>query len=212
MRCRGSACEAVAVGFALTGPSLTLRPPQPGDAEALLELASDPEVTRWFSWGPYTDIEQPREYIERCAWQRERGEQLDLLIIDREKGPAGITGLSELSYRDRRCIVGTWLGADFWGTQVNRESKAMIAYLGFELLGMNRIGSYSNPENERSTSALEAVGYSREGVLSQWHRHGERYLDVNIFGMLRDDWRASEQAEIEISSEGTPPSAFLQGL
>ena len=204
------ACEAIQVGFALIGPSLTLRPPEPGDAEALLALASDAEVTRWFSWGPYTDIEQPREYIERCAWQRERGEQLDLLIIDRERGPAGITGLSELSYRDRRCIVGTWLGADFWGTQVNRESKAMIAHLGFELLGMNRIGSYSNPENERSTRALEAVGYSREGELRQWHRHSERYLDVNVFGMLRDEWRASEQAEIEISSEGTPPSAFLQ--
>ena len=187
-----------------------MRPPRPGDAEALLALASDPDVTRWFSWGPYNDIAQPREYIERCAWQRERGEQLDLLIIDREKGPAGITGLSEFSYRDRRCIVGTWLGADFWGTQVNRESKAIIAHLGFELLGMNRIGSYSNPENERSTSALEAVGYAREGVLRQWHRHNERYPDVNVFGMLRDDWRASEQAGIEISSEGTPPSAFLQ--
>ncbi|CAB4342850.1 unannotated protein [freshwater metagenome] len=95
---------------------------------------------------------------------------------------------------------------------MNRESKAMIAHLGFELLGMNRIGSYSNPENERSTSALEAVGYSREGVLRQWHRHGESYLDVNIFGMLRDDWRASEQASIAISCEGTPPRAFLQGL
>ena len=78
---------------------MTLRPPQPGDADALLALASDAEVTRWFSWGPYTDVEQPRAYIERCAWQRERGEQLDLLIIDRERGPAGITGLSEFNYR-----------------------------------------------------------------------------------------------------------------
>ena len=198
------------MGFSLIGPSLTLRPPQQDDAAALLELASDPEVTRWFSWGPYTEIEQPLAYIERCAGQRELGEQLDLLIIDHELGPAGITGLSEFNFRDRRCIVGTWLGADFWGTHVNRESKAMVAHLGFELLGMNRIGSYSNPQNERSTSALEAVGYSREGVLRQWHRHGARYLDVNIFGMLREEWLASEQAEIEVVSEGTPPSAFLQ--
>jgi len=202
----------MAVAFSLIGPSLTLRPPEPGDAEALLALASEPEVTRWFSWGPYTDIEQPREYIERCVGQRERGEQLDLLIIDSKQGPAGITGLSEFSYRDRRCSVGTWLGADFWGTQVNRESKAMIARLGFDLLGMNRIGSYSNPENVRSTRALEAVGYSREGVLRQWHRHREQYLDVNVFGMLRDDWRASQQAEIEVILEGSLPRAFLQGI
>ena len=61
------------MAFALHGPTLTLRPPEPGDAAALLELASDPEVTRWLSWGPYTAIDQPLAYIERCAAQREAG-------------------------------------------------------------------------------------------------------------------------------------------
>ncbi len=188
---------------------MTLRPPEPDDGEALLALASETEVTRWFSWGPYTAIEQPLAYIERCAAQRESGERLDLLIIDGERGPAGITGLSEFSRRDRRAVVGTWLGVDFQGTQVNRESKALIAKLGFELLGLNRISSYSNPENERSTSALEAVGYRREGVLRRWHRHDQNFLDVNIFGLLRDDWLGSDQAAIELKVEGSPPAAFL---
>ncbi len=188
---------------------MTLRPPEPNDGEALLALASEAEVTRWFSWGPYTAIEQPLAYIERCAAQRESGERLDLLIIDGERGAAGITGLSEFSRRDRRAVVGTWLGVDFQGTQVNRESKALIAKLGFELLGLNRISSYSNPENERSTSALEAVGYRREGVLRQWHRHDQNFLDVNIFGLLRDDWLGSDQAAIELNVEGSPPAAFL---
>ncbi len=188
---------------------MTLRPPEPDDGEALLALASEAEVTRWFSWGPYTAIEQPLAYIERCAAQRESGERLDLLIIDGERGAAGITGLSEFSRRDRRAVVGTWLGVDFQGTQVNRESKALIAKFGFELLGLNRISSYSNPENERSTSALEAVGYRREGVLRRWHRHDQNFLDVNIFGLLRDDWLGSDQAAIELKVEGSPPAAFL---
>ncbi len=188
---------------------MTLRPPEPDDGEALLALASEAEVTRWFSWGPYTAIEQPLAYIERCAAQRESGERLDLLIIDGERGAAGITGLSEFSRRDRRAVVGTWLGVDFQGTQVNRESKALIAKFGFELLGLNRISSYSNPENERSTSALEAVGYRREGVLRRWHRHDQNFFDVNIFGLLRDDWLGSDQAAIELKVEGSPPAAFL---
>ena len=50
--------------FALHGPTLTLRPPVAADADVLLALASDAEVTRWFSWGPYTTIEQPLAYIE----------------------------------------------------------------------------------------------------------------------------------------------------
>ncbi|HEX2103798.1 MAG TPA: GNAT family N-acetyltransferase [Solirubrobacteraceae bacterium] len=195
--------------IALHGPSLTLRPPVPEDAPALLELAGDPDVTRWFSWGPYTAIEEPLRYIERLEGQRERGEQLDLLVVHREQGPAGITGLSEFSGRDRRCVVGTWFGRRFWGTGANRESKAMIAHLAFAVLGMHRLGSYSNPENVRSTRALLGVGFRQEGVLRHWHRHGERWLDVNVFGMLRAEWEDGPLRDVRVDVEGEPPAAFV---
>jgi [ribosomal protein S5]-alanine N-acetyltransferase len=195
--------------IALHGPSLTLRPPVPEDAPALLELAGDPDVTRWFSWGPYTTLEQPLQYIERLAAQRERGEQLDLLVVHREHGPAGITGLSEFSGRDHRCVVGTWFGRHFWGTGVNRESKAVVAHLAFAVLGMHRLGSYSNPENVRSTKALIGVGFRQEGVLRHWHRHGERWLDVNVFGMLRAEWDEGPLRDVVVEVEGDPPPAFV---
>jgi [ribosomal protein S5]-alanine N-acetyltransferase len=195
--------------IALHGPTLTLRPPEPSDAPALLELAGDPEVTRWFSWGPYTSLDQPLAYIERLAGQRERGEQLDLLIVHGEHGPAGITGLNEFSVRDLRCMVGTWFGRRFWGTGANRESKALVAHLAFAVLGMHRLGSYSNPENVRSTKALLGVGFRHEGVLRHWHRHGDAYLDVNVFGMLRADWETGPLADVPVAVEGEAPPAFV---
>jgi ribosomal-protein-alanine N-acetyltransferase len=195
--------------IALHGPTLTLRLPEPDDAPVLLELAGDPEVTRWFSWGPYTTIDQPRAYIDRLEGQRERGEQLDFLILHRDHGPAGITGLSEFSTRDLRCMVGTWFGRAFWGTGANRESKALIAHLAFEVLKMHRLGSYSNPDNERSTKALLGVGFTHEGVLRHWHRHGDDYFDVNVFGMLKTDWEQGPLADIPISVTGEPPPAFV---
>lgn len=191
------------------GPTLDLRLPCVDDAEALLELASDPEVTRWFSWGPYTSVAEPRAYIERLAGQRARGEQLDLLIEHRAAGAAGITGLSEFSARDRRCIVGTWLGRRFWRTGANRESKALVAHLAFSVLGLERLGAYSNPENDRSTKALLALGFEHEGVLRRFHRHDERYLDVNVFGLLRGEWEAGPLSSVPVSVEGAPPAAFV---
>jgi RimJ/RimL family protein N-acetyltransferase len=197
--------------IALHGPTLTLRPPEPGDAAALLALAGDPEVTRWFSWGPYTSVDQPLRYVEDCAVRRERGEQLDLLVVHRERGPAGITGLSELSERDRRCMVGTWLGRAFWGTGTNRESKALVAHLAFAVLGMHRIGAYSNPANVASTKALLRIGFRHEGVLRGWHRHGDRHHDVNVFGLLRAEWEAGPLAAVPVTVEGAPPAAFERG-
>jgi [ribosomal protein S5]-alanine N-acetyltransferase len=194
--------------IALHGPTLSLRLPEPDDAAALLELAGDAEVTRWFSWGPYTTIEQPLRYLDRLAGQRERGEQIDLLVVHREHGPAGITGLNEFSPRDLRCMVGTWFGRRFWGTGANRESKALVAHLAFAVLGMHRLGSYSNPDNVRSTKALLGVGFRHEGVLRHWHRHGEDYYDVHVFGMLRSDWETGPLAEIPVTVEGAAPPAF----
>jgi len=199
------------VAFALKGPTLTLRPPEPKDAPALLELAGDPEVTRWFSWGPYTDEGQALAWIERCERQREEGVHLDLLIVDRERGPAGVTGLSEFSARDLRCVVGTWLGTAFQGTGVNRESKAIITRLAFDHLGMHRVGSYSNPENERSTRALLGIGFTQEGVLRDWHRHDGQWLDVNVFGLLAGDWEQGPLAEVPVELEGELPPAFPRG-
>ena len=197
--------------IALHGPTLTLRLPEPDDAPALLELAGDPEVTRWFSWGPYTTLDQPRRYIDRLEGQRRRGEQLDFIVVHREHGPAGVTGLSEFSTRDLRCMVGTWFGRAFWGTGANRESKALIAHLAFVVLGMHRLGSYSNPDNERSTKALLGVGFTHEGVLHHWHRHGDDYFDVNVFGMLRSDWESGPLADVPVTVTGEPPPAFLAG-
>ena len=181
------------------------------DAPALLELAGDPEVTRWFSWGPYTSIDQPLHYIDGLEAWRDTGEQLDFLVVHREHGPAGITGLNEFSPRDLRCMVGTWLGRRFWGTGANRESKALVAHLAFAVLGMHRLGSYSNPDNVRSTRALLGVGFTQEGVLRHWHRHGDDYYDVNVFGMLRSDWESGPLADVPVEVEGEAPSAFVAG-
>jgi ribosomal-protein-alanine N-acetyltransferase len=196
----------------LRGPTLSLRIPTECDAAGLLSLASDPEVTRWFSWGPYTSIEQPRRFIAGLEAERRDGVKLDLLVVHHERGPAGITGLYEVSPRDRRCVCGTWFGREFWGTGANRESKALLQHLAFEVLGMHRLGSYSNPRNERSTRALQGVGLRHEGILRGFHRHGDAFLDVNVFGLLRADWESSAlRAEFAdaIVVDGEPPAAFV---
>jgi ribosomal-protein-alanine N-acetyltransferase len=202
---------ARAAHLAVHGPTLTLRPPTAADAPALLALAGDPEVTRWFSWGPYTSIEEPLGYIARQAQRREDGVQLDLLIEHREGGPVGVIGLSELSVRDRRAMVGTWLGRAWWGTGVNAEAKALIFHLAFRWCGLVRVGAYSDVANARSRTALSKVGLLHEGILRGWHRHGDVQKDVNVHGLLVADWERSRLHDVPVRVEGAVPDAFVVG-
>jgi ribosomal-protein-alanine N-acetyltransferase len=197
--------------FALTGPTLRVRIPRDEDAAALYAEASDPQVTRWFSWGPYSSEAEARAYLARLPRQREQGEHLDLVVEHLDAGPIGISGLSEFAPRDRRATVGTWLGRTWWGTGANQESKALICHLAFALLGLERVGAYSNVEHERSQRALERIGFQREGVLRRYHRHGGRALDVVIFGLLRADWEAGPLAGVAVHVAGAPPPAFVVG-
>jgi [ribosomal protein S5]-alanine N-acetyltransferase len=195
----------------VTGPTLTLRYATAEDAPRLFELASDPLVTQWFSWGPYESLDQPESYIAGLEGKRERGELLDFLVVHPEAGPIGVTGLSELAARDRRATVGSWFGREWWGSGANRESKAMITAVAFRELGLDRVTAWANTRNGRSQVALERAGFRREGVLRGWHRHGDEVHDVVVFRMLRGDWERSPLAEVPVQVTGSPPAAFAAG-
>ena len=190
------------------GPGLTLRYATAADAAAMFELARDPEVTRFFAWG-YEQIEQAQEWIAALPRKRAAGELLDFLVVHREHGPIGVTGLSELSRRDRRATVGTWFGREHWGTGANAESKAMVAALAFQRLGLERLTAYTSVGNPRSQTALERSGFSREGVLRAFHRHPSGVHDVVVFGLLRADWEASALPEVPVEIAGDPPATFV---
>ena len=190
------------------GPALTLRYATAADAAAMFELARDPEVTRFFAWG-YERIEQAQEWIAALPRKRAAGELLDFLVVHREHGPIGVTGLSELSRRDRRATVGTWFGREHWGTGANAESKAMVAALAFQRLGLERLTAYTSVGNPRSQTALERSGFSREGVLRAFHRHPSGVHDVVVFGLLRADWEASPLREVPVEIAGDPPATFV---
>ena len=193
----------------VSGPRLSLRYAVPDDAPRLFELACDPAVTRFFSWGPYTTLSQPEAYIISLAARREAGELLDFLIVDPVDGPIGVTGLSEVARRDRRATVGSWLGHRWWGSGANFEAKAMISALAFDGLGVERLTAWANTRNGRSQRALERIGFRREGVLNAWHRHGDDVHDVVIFGMVRAAWERSPLHDVPVAIEGTAPPAFI---
>ncbi len=191
------------------GPNLSLRVLGEGDVPALFELGSHPDVSRFFSWGPYRSADEAAAYVESLDRQRETGERLELGIESNEGELLGITGLSEFSRRDRRAVLGTWLGRGHWGSGANRESKALLLALAFGPLGLLRVTALASPQNVRSVAALQRLGFVHEGVLRGWHVHGGVPRDVSVLRMLLDEWERTPLAEVPVTVEGEPPAQFV---
>jgi ribosomal-protein-alanine N-acetyltransferase len=197
-------------GFQVVGPEHLLRFATLDDAQQLFDLARDPAVTRFFSWGPYQSIDEPIAYIKSLKPKRDSGALLEFVIVERATGEIqGVTGLTEFSPRDRRAVVGSWMGHRHWGSGVNQASKSLVLALGFRRLGLNRVSAYSHVDNGRSATALERIGFHPEGVLKSWHWHGGEPQDVTIHCMLKDQYGHTAMADDQIEFDGDPPQPFL---
>jgi ribosomal-protein-alanine N-acetyltransferase len=191
------------------GTDLSLRYARPEDAARLFALASDEEVTQFFSWGPYRSESQAVDYVANLARKRADGSRLEFVIDHREAGVIGVTGLSEFSLRDRRAVVGTWHGREWWGSGANRQSKTLVLALAFAGLRLGRVTAWCGADNGRSQTALERLGFVHEGVLRQWHVHDGEPKDVISYSMLRGEWEQSALAREPFEIAGRIPPQFV---
>jgi ribosomal-protein-alanine N-acetyltransferase len=195
------------IELAAAGPNLILRFATAADAPRFYALASSPEVTRFFSWS-YEAPADAEAWIAGLPAKRESGELLDFAIEHREHGVIGSTGFAEHSPRDRRAVIGTWLGHEHWGSGANREAKALACALAFGPLGLERVGAYAATGNLRSQRALERLGFTREGELREYHRHADGVYDLAVFGLLRREWEASPLYDVPATVSGEPPAVW----
>ena len=70
------------------------------------------------------------------------------------------------------------------------EAAKLIAYYGLDVLGLRRLEAKVYEYNVLSMNSLRRNGFRQEGVLRQAGFDGERYWDLVIFGILKDEIEA----------------------
>ena len=90
------------------GPRLTFRDFEKPDIAAVHEYISDPEVTRWSTWGPNT-LEQTASFVEFAAQQhasQERSAFTLAAVLDRDPRPGKSGFTLEGRLRSHRLVNG----------------------------------------------------------------------------------------------------------
>jgi RimJ/RimL family protein N-acetyltransferase len=75
------------------------------------------------------------------------------------------------------------------------EAGKLISYYGVDVLGLRRLEAKVYEYNTLSMNSLRRNGFRQEGVLRQAGFDGERYWDVVIFGILKEEIEAQRKKD-----------------
>ena len=164
---------------------LVLRTAEPGDAEAMHQVLSNPRAMTWWSSLPHETLGETEAWL---AGMIANGPDHPDFIIEREGQVIGKAGFWRLPE------VGYILHPDHWGRGLAGEAVgAAIAHV-FATTDIDTLSADVDPENAASIRLLERLGFVKTGFAERTWCIGGSYKDSVYYGLSRSDWSARRQA------------------
>ena len=174
----------------ITTNRLILRNMRMSDAKDIYEYSCDPEVARHVLWEAHQNIHQTKAYIRYVLRQYRMGSPSSFCMELKETGKViGTIGFMWISNENRSAEVGYSLSRAHWNKGYMTEALAAVLRFGFEDLNLNRIEAQYECDNPASGRVMEHVGMHKEGTLKERLYNKSRFVDVELYAILREEWR-----------------------
>lgn len=169
---------------------LILRPIEETDVPSLFPLINDVDVARNLMRVPHPYPEEEyAPWIRSAREAMERREQYPLAIVLKETGlPIGACDIEDISWEHLRAEVSYWLGQPYWRKGYMTQAVQRMAQFAFEELGLHRLHAYCFTWNAGSIGVLEKTGFKREGHIRRAVKKGDEFIDVFLYGLLREEF------------------------
>ncbi|WP_094096376.1 GNAT family N-acetyltransferase [Paenibacillus physcomitrellae] len=174
----------------LESPRLTLRRLEKTDADQMFEYWSDPEVVKYMNVPPFANAEETAEMIKWLNLLAETEDTIRWGIELKDSGRLiGSCGYNTWQLAGaHRAEIGYELGRPYWGQGYMREALLTMFEFGFCTMGLNRIEALLYPVNYASIRLLQKLGFQREGMLREYQQAGDRFVDLDMYSLLRREW------------------------
>jgi len=174
---------------------LLLRSLELEDVPTLVRLAGANEIaaTTLNIPHPYTDSDA-RSFLAKANEDYHSGRSVTFAIsILPGRELCGAVGLN-IALTHTHAELGYWIGVPFWGNGYATEAANTVLAFGFEMLRLHRIFAHHFSGNIASQRVLEKIGMRHEGRFPQHIQKWSRFIDVENYGLLAEQFRSGEPA------------------
>ena len=173
----------------LETPRLILRRLEMRDAPDLFDYSRDPQVAKHVLWDAQTSVSEARAYVRYMLRRYRAGEPASWGIEEKETGRVvGTIGYMWYQRDNNACEVGYSLARRRWNRGYMTEALAEVLRFSFEELGVHRVEAQHEVENAASGAVMRKCGMRKEGTLRGRLYNKGRYVDVDLYAMLRKDY------------------------
>ncbi|WMW80593.1 GNAT family protein [Undibacterium cyanobacteriorum] len=156
------------------------------DLNALYVGLSDPRVNLYYGIAYHSEAATQ----EQLDWYRSlendgNGVWWAICAAQRPQQLIGACGIYEIDHYNRNADIGYWLSPQVWGQGVMQECLKLIFEYAFRQLQLHRLEAEVEIDNIASRKLLEKLGFMHEGRRRQVSWRGEKFVDLDYFGLLR---------------------------
>ncbi|CAM4153664.1 GNAT family N-acetyltransferase [Lacicoccus alkaliphilus] len=130
------------------------------------------------------------EWIRSAIELRDQLKSIPFAVVLKTTGEVvGSTRIQHMDYERQSCEIGaTWFGTKAQRSFINSDSKYLLLEFCFETLNMMRVQVRVDERNERSSRAVERLGFTKEGILRKERALHGIPRNLIIFSIIDDEW------------------------
>ena len=169
---------------------LELKLLEEGDAGRLFAVTNDNRsyLREWLPWvDPTKSVEDTRNFIRTVLRQFADNNGFSAGIWYRSE-LAGTIGHHKVDWLNRATMIGYWLAEPLQGRGLITDCCRTLVDHAFHQWRLNRVEIRCGTGNRKSRAIPERLGFRHEGTLRQAQWVNDRFVDLEVYGMLAAEW------------------------
>jgi RimJ/RimL family protein N-acetyltransferase len=170
---------------------VALKPMQATHIKGLYDAGKDLSIWQWTTANYCETLDITKQWVESCLENAHLNLQQPFVIVDKTQDKiVGSSSYLNIFLEHKSIEIGfTFLNPSAQRSYVNRRCKLLLLTHAFETLLLNRVALQTHEKNQRSRTAILAIGATFEGIQRDCRIQQDGSIRSSaFFSIIKPEW------------------------